>query len=240
MTSDSRGSERHPRQLEQLLHELDQQDGDADGEAQIERRQQPAAGEQRLLQHALDRLAAAVEHGGGSWQRGAGRAVYRTRVSSAARHAERRTFPLPTLQCGRGRDATTAPPDPAPPAAPASRQPPAEGDVGLCGVVAAAGGIDVVVEALGQLGIEHVARLLEGVEGVGIHHLRPQIAVVAGRIAADDVLEVRDAVAHARSRAACRCAQASPSRSGPRPGPWPSPARAGRDRRWPRPGTPPS
>ena len=53
--------------------------------------------------------------------------------------------------------------------------------------------------ACAVLGIEHVARLLEGAEGVGIHHLRPHVAVVARRIAADDVLEVRDAMAHARS-----------------------------------------
>ena len=44
--------------------------------------------------------------------------------------------------------------------------------------------------------IEDVARLLEGRERVGVHHLRPQVAVVARRIAAHDVQEVRDAVAH--------------------------------------------
>jgi hypothetical protein len=68
MASDSLATSAFCARLEQLLHELDQQDADADGKAHIEWRKQPAAGENGLLQHALDRLAAALEHGVRSWE----------------------------------------------------------------------------------------------------------------------------------------------------------------------------
>jgi hypothetical protein len=46
--------------------------------------------------------------------------------------------------------------------------------------------------------VEHVAGLLEGVEGVGVEHLRPHVAVVARRVvvAGEDMAEVRRAVPH--------------------------------------------
>lgn len=47
----------------------------------------------------------------------------------------------------------------------------AEGFVGFFGVLAAAGGVDEVVEAGGGGGVEDVAGFLEGAEGVRVHHL---------------------------------------------------------------------
>ncbi len=47
-----------------------------------------------------------------------------------------------------------------------------------------------------DLGVEDVAGFLERRECVAVHHFRPQVAVIAGRIAAHDVHEVRQAVAH--------------------------------------------
>src|SRR6185436_14882604 len=55
----------------------------------------------------------------------------------------------------------------------------AEGDIGILRVARAARRIDVVVQAFGGGGIEDVAGLLEGAERVGVHHLRPHVAVIA-------------------------------------------------------------
>jgi hypothetical protein len=46
--------------------------------------------------------------------------------------------------------------------------------------------------------VERIARLLEGGEGVGVHHLGPHVAVVARRIAVagEDMGEMRRRVAH--------------------------------------------
>ena len=72
--------------------------------------------------------------------------------------------------------------------------------------------------------IEGVARLLEGLEGVGVHHLGPHVAVIARGIAVarEDMGEMRgrvahpDGVRHAQTRPAPR--PASPSgRRAPRP-----------------------
>src|SRR6478735_3199277 len=58
----------------------------------------------------------------------------------------------------------------------------AEGDIGLLGLARAARRVDVVVQTFGSGRIEDVAGLLEGAEGVGVHHLRPHVAVIAGGI----------------------------------------------------------
>src|SRR4051794_35190414 len=72
------------------------------------------------------------------------------------------------------------------------RRPAAEGDVGILGVAGAARRIDVVMQPPGDGGIEDVAGFLEGTEGVGVHHFRPHVAVVARRvvIAGEDVTEL--------------------------------------------------
>src|SRR5204863_9648825 len=68
----------------------------------------------------------------------------------------------------------------------------AERDIGVFGVARSAGGIDVVMQPLGEGGIEDVAGLLEGAEGVGVHHLGPHVAVVTGGIviAGEDMAEL--------------------------------------------------
>uniref|UniRef100_A0A0N5A0Y1 NAD-specific glutamate dehydrogenase n=1 Tax=Parastrongyloides trichosuri TaxID=131310 RepID=A0A0N5A0Y1_PARTI len=54
------------------------------------------------------------------------------------------------------------------------------------------------LEAAGDVRIEDVARLLEVGPGVGVHRLRPQVGVVAGRIGVrgEQVIELRQAVPH--------------------------------------------
>ena len=57
------------------------------------------------------------------------------------------------------------------------------------------------------------AGFFEGFEGVGVEHFGPEVAVVAGGVAArEDVLEVRGAVAHHHHRRACPSRRARPSR----------------------------
>ncbi|GCC48925.1 hypothetical protein chiPu_0033207 [Chiloscyllium punctatum] len=53
------------------------------------------------------------------------------------------------------------------------------------------------MQPLGGRRIEDVAGLLEGAEGVGVHHLRPHVAVIAGGImvAGEDVTELGRPVA---------------------------------------------
>src|SRR5437868_3742237 len=58
----------------------------------------------------------------------------------------------------------------------------AEGGVGLVGLAAVAGGVDIVAQAFRQRGIEDVAAFLESLEAVGVERLRPEVAVIAGRI----------------------------------------------------------
>ena len=63
-------------------------------------------------------------------------------------------------------------------------------------VINTAGGEDVLAELLGNLLVEDVACLLECIECIGIKHLGPHIAVVAGAVAATHcVAEVCHAVA---------------------------------------------
>ena len=66
-------------------------------------------------------------------------------------------------------------------------------------------------------GIEDVAGLLEGAERVGVHHLRPHVAVIARRVmvAGEDMAELLWAGAAAKSRRACRSCPA-PARSNAR------------------------
>src|SRR5579864_9438239 len=64
------------------------------------------------------------------------------------------------------------------------RQPAAEGLVECFGVARAARREDRVVEPRRGRRVEGVARLLEGLEGVGVEHFGPHIAVTAGRITA--------------------------------------------------------
>ena len=54
------------------------------------------------------------------------------------------------------------------------------------------------MQPLGGGGIENVAALLEGREGIGVEHFRPHVAVIGRRIAAagEDMTEMRRAVAH--------------------------------------------
>jgi hypothetical protein len=54
----------------------------------------------------------------------------------------------------------------------------AEGDVGLLRLARAARRVDVVVQTLCHRGVEDVAGLLERAERVGVHHLRPHVAVI--------------------------------------------------------------
>ena len=72
----------------------------------------------------------------------------------------------------------------------------AEGDIGVLRVARTARRIDVIMQAFGGGGIEDVAGLLEGAEGIGVHHLRPHVAVIAGRIviAGEDMAELRGPV----------------------------------------------
>src|SRR5262245_1638697 len=74
--------------------------------------------------------------------------------------------------------------------------PAAKSLIGRRRITPTAGRIDGLVEPAGGFGVEDVTGCLESPEGVRIHHLGPQIAVVAGRVAADDVLEMRNAMAH--------------------------------------------
>ena len=63
-------------------------------------------------------------------------------------------------------------------------------------VVNAAGGEHILAELVGNIGVEDVACLLECLECVGIEHLGPHVAVVAGAVAATHcVAEVCHAVA---------------------------------------------
>ena len=63
------------------------------------------------------------------------------------------------------------------------RQSPTEGGVEFDRVARAAGGIDMIMELLRRAGMKDVAGLLECRKGVGIEHLRPQIAVISRGIA---------------------------------------------------------
>ncbi len=78
------------------------------------------------------------------------------------------------------------------------RQPAAEGLVGLRRIAQVSRAVDEVAQAFGGRPIEDVAGFLEGLEGVGVEHLRPQIGVVGRRVAAagEQMLEMRQAVAH--------------------------------------------
>src|SRR5271154_4453006 len=74
----------------------------------------------------------------------------------------------------------------------------AEGSVANVGRREVAGAVDEGLQPRGQFGIERVARLDEGLEAVGVQHLAPEIAVIAGRIAfaREYVLEMRRGVTH--------------------------------------------
>ena len=65
-------------------------------------------------------------------------------------------------------------------------------------IAAAARRIDEIMQPPRDAGIENIAALLKRLEAVGVENLRPQIAVIAGRIAVarKDMLEMRRAVAH--------------------------------------------
>src|ERR1700733_5242137 len=64
-------------------------------------------------------------------------------------------------------------------------------------VARGAGRIDEIVQLPGHLRIEDVPALFERLEAVGVENLRPQIAVIGGRIAArENMLEMRSAVTH--------------------------------------------
>ena len=72
-----------------------------------------------------------------------------------------------------------------------------EGLVELHRVVAAPTGEDVFAEGACFFGVEDVAGLFEGDEGVGVEHFSPGVDVVAGCVASvEDVAEVGAAVAH--------------------------------------------
>src|SRR6516164_10392543 len=78
------------------------------------------------------------------------------------------------------------------------RQASAERGVELGWVARAAGGVDMIMQPLRDAGIEDIACLLERREGVGVEHLRPQIAVIGRGIAGarEYVLEVGGSMAH--------------------------------------------
>src|SRR3569623_864627 len=59
----------------------------------------------------------------------------------------------------------------------------AEQPVGFAEVARTAARVNVGVESFGRRRVERIAGLVEGSETVGVEHLRPQVAVVAGRIA---------------------------------------------------------
>src|SRR6516165_2527745 len=63
------------------------------------------------------------------------------------------------------------------------RQSPAEGGVELNRIARAAGGVDMIMQLVRDAGIKDVAGLLERREGIGVEHLRPQIAVVGRGVA---------------------------------------------------------
>src|SRR5206468_12128199 len=50
-----------------------------------------------------------------------------------------------------------------------------ERDIGFLGLARAARRIDIVMQSPGSGGIEDVAGLLEGAEGVGVQHVRPHV-----------------------------------------------------------------
>src|SRR5262249_4430202 len=78
------------------------------------------------------------------------------------------------------------------------RQSPAEGGVELGRIARATGGVDMIMQLVRDAGVKDVAGLLERREGVGVEHLRPQIAVVGRGIAGAGkyVLEVGGSVTH--------------------------------------------
>src|SRR5262249_36837861 len=77
------------------------------------------------------------------------------------------------------------------------RQTPTKGGVEVGRVARAAGGVDIM-QPLRDAGVEDIAGLLERREGVGVEHLRPQIAVIGRGVAGacEYVLEVGGSVAH--------------------------------------------
>src|ERR1700730_7955683 len=68
----------------------------------------------------------------------------------------------------------------------------AEGDIGVFRIDRSAGGIDVVMQPFGGRRVKNIAGFLEGAERVGVHHLRPHVAVIARRImiTGEDVAEL--------------------------------------------------
>src|SRR5262249_31350142 len=78
------------------------------------------------------------------------------------------------------------------------RQSPAEVGVELGRSARIASGVDMIMQLLRDAGVKDVASLLERREGVGVEHLRPQIAVVGRGVAGarEYVLEMGGSVAH--------------------------------------------
>src|ERR1700730_8755896 len=78
------------------------------------------------------------------------------------------------------------------------RQTPTKGGVEVGRVARATGGVDIIMQSLRDAGIEDIAGFLERREGVGVEHLRPQIAVIGRGVARarEYVLEVGGSVAH--------------------------------------------
>ena len=73
-----------------------------------------------------------------------------------------------------------------------------ERKIGRVRIGAIAGGIDMLFQPRGDLGIENIARLGEGGKAVGIEHFRPEVRVIARRIAVagEDMGEMRQTVTH--------------------------------------------
>ena len=57
-----------------------------------------------------------------------------------------------------------------------------EGLVHRHAIVDAARREDMLAELVGNLGVEDVTRLGKGLKGIGVEHLGPHVAVVAGRV----------------------------------------------------------
>ena len=91
------------------------------------------------------------------------------------------------------------------------RHPAAEPGVERVRLLGAASRQDVALQPRRHRRIEGIARLLEGREGIGIHHLGPHVAVVARRNSRRRQRHARNAASHAASgsHAASRSAPAS-------------------------------
>jgi hypothetical protein len=89
------------REMEELLHELDEQQDHGDGEPDEERRQQPPARDKEALQGRLDRNLLLGHRCISPGELSARREMYGTRLSRAARRSPGLVLNLPGCHPGR-------------------------------------------------------------------------------------------------------------------------------------------